>query len=148
MSKGTIARLGSLLVIVGLAVISAVVLTAVPVLLAAAGWVVAGLGAGIGFTTNSIAVLDDAAGSVGSASSQMELGNQAGIAIGTGSPARWSPPPAPRRPAWPGSSRWPGSARCSPSWSPRGSPPPRSTEGHVAETWHPMTCQQERSQKP
>ncbi len=38
----------------------------------------------IGVTINSIAVLDDAAGTVGRASSQMELGNQAGIAIGTG----------------------------------------------------------------
>lgn len=84
MTKGTLARLGALLVIAGLAVITAVVLTTTPVLIAAAGWIIAGLGAGIGFTTNSIAVLDDAAGTVGRASSQMELGNQAGIAIGTG----------------------------------------------------------------
>lgn len=48
------------------------------------GWILAGLGAGMGFTTNSIAVLDDAAGGVERASSQMELGNHAGIAVGTG----------------------------------------------------------------
>jgi predicted MFS family arabinose efflux permease len=60
------------------------VLANVPVLIAVAGWIIAGLGAGIGFTTNSIAVLDDPAGAVGRASSQMELGNQAGIAVGTG----------------------------------------------------------------
>lgn len=84
MTKGAIARLGTLLVIAGLAIITAVVLTTTPILLAAAGWILAGLGAGMGFTTNSIAVLDDAAGTVGQASSQMELGNQAGIAIGTG----------------------------------------------------------------
>ena len=68
--------------------IGAVILTTVPVPVpvpvAAVGWIIAGLGAGLGFTINSIAVLDDAAGTVGRASSQMELGNQAGIAIGTG----------------------------------------------------------------
>jgi len=84
MTKGAIARLGTFAVIAGLAVITAVVLTSTPILLAAAGWILAGLGAGMGFTTNSIAVLDDADGAVGSASSQMKLGNQAGIAVGTG----------------------------------------------------------------
>ena len=81
---GGIARLGAILVIAGLTVIGAVILTTVPVPVAAVGWIIAGLGAGLGFTINSIAVLDDAAGTVGRASSQMELGNQAGIAIGTG----------------------------------------------------------------
>lgn len=84
MSTGHVARHGALLLIAGLAVISAVVLTAMPVVIAAAGWIIAGLGAGLGFTTNSIAVLDDAAGTAGRASSQMELGNQTGIAVGTG----------------------------------------------------------------
>ncbi|MEW2005708.1 hypothetical protein [Microbacterium sp. NPDC079208] len=86
MTKGGIARLGAILVIAGLTVIGAVILTTVPVPVpvAAVGWIIAGLGAGLGFTINSIAVLDDAAGTVGRASSQMELGNQAGIAIGTG----------------------------------------------------------------
>lgn len=84
MTTGATARLGTLLVIGGLAIISAVVLTAIPILVAVAGWILAGLGAGIGFTTNSIAVLDDAAGTAGRASSQMELGNQAGIALGAG----------------------------------------------------------------
>lgn len=82
--QGGIARLGAILVIAGLTVIGAVTLTTVPVPVAAVGWIIAGLGAGLGFTINSIAVLDDAAGTVGRASSQMELGNQAGIAIGTG----------------------------------------------------------------
>ena len=68
----------------GISATLAVILTTVPVPVAAVGWIIAGLGAGLGFTINSIAVLDDAAGTVGRASSQMELGNQAGIAIGTG----------------------------------------------------------------
>ncbi len=83
-AKGTIARSGAALVLVGLLVLGWVILTDVSILVAVGGWILAGLGAGIGFTTNSIAVLDDAAGGVGRASSQMELGNQAGIAVGTG----------------------------------------------------------------
>ncbi|WP_180357888.1 MFS transporter [Streptomyces sp. NP160] len=89
MSKGAVARLGASLVIAGLVVIAAVALSHVPVAIAAGGWVVAGLGAGAGFTTNSLAVLDDADGAVGSASSQMELGNQVGVAVGTGLASGW-----------------------------------------------------------
>jgi MFS family permease len=80
-----IAQIGTLIVVAGLAVMAAVILSTWPVVLAGAGWVIAGLGAGVAFTTNSIAVLRDApTESAGRASSQMELGNQAGIAIGTG----------------------------------------------------------------
>lgn len=82
--KSTVAKIGSLLVIVGLTIICGVVLSSAPILIAVVGWIVAGLGAGTGFTVNSVAVLDDANDAVGSASSHMELGNQAGIAIGTG----------------------------------------------------------------
>lgn len=78
-----IARLGAALVIAGLVVLGGVVLADLSILVAVGGWILAGLGAGLAFTTNSIAVLDDPAGGVGSASSQMELGNQLGVAIGT-----------------------------------------------------------------
>jgi len=47
-------------------------------------WAIAGFGAGAGFTANADAVLARAGDSPGEFSSQMELGNQAGIAIGTG----------------------------------------------------------------
>jgi MFS family permease len=84
-SLRAIAQIGTLLVVAGLAVIAAVILSSWPVVFAGAGWVIAGFGAGIAFTTNSIAVLRNApTESAGRASSQMELGNQAGIAIGTG----------------------------------------------------------------
>lgn len=83
-AKATIARLGAILVLGGLMILGLAILSDLPILVAVGGWILAGLGAGMGFTTNSIAVLDDPAGGVGSASSQMELGNQAGVAVGTG----------------------------------------------------------------
>jgi MFS family permease len=80
-----IAQIGTLLVIVGLAVMAAVILSSCPVVFAGVGWVISGFGAGVAFTTNSIVVLRSApTESAGRASSQLELGNQAGIAIGTG----------------------------------------------------------------
>jgi predicted MFS family arabinose efflux permease len=78
------ARIGAVLVAVGLGIVAAVLTTGIPVLLADIGWIVAGFGSGLGFTTNSIAVLQSADHEAGNASSQMELGNTVGIALGTG----------------------------------------------------------------
>lgn len=84
-ARGRLARGGAGLVAAGLLGSAAVVATDVPVPLAALVWTVAGIGAGVGFTANSNAVLDDAAPTeTGRASSQMELGNVLGIALGTG----------------------------------------------------------------
>jgi MFS family permease len=80
------------LVIIGLALVglgiagAAVALEpAVPAVLMAIAWGVAGLGMGFAFSTNSLIVLETApAGQEGTASSSMQLANVLGVAIGTG----------------------------------------------------------------
>lgn len=83
-SAARIAALGVVLLIVGLGMFAVVTFTDLPIVCAAAAWIVAGAGAGIAFTTNSITILSSHEGEAGGRSSQMELGNYAGMAIGTG----------------------------------------------------------------
>lgn len=112
-AKGPIVRSGAVLVLVGLLVLGGVILADVSILVAVGGWILAGLGAGMGFTTNSIAVLDDAAGGVGRASTQMELGNQAGIAVGTDLAGALVGAAGATAAASPQSLPWPRPVRCS-----------------------------------
>ena len=56
-----------------------------PVLLAAAGWAVVGLGMGIAHSTISLTVIEQApAGAEGAASAAMQLANVLGVALGAG----------------------------------------------------------------
>lgn len=84
LTRRALGMLGATLVMVGIAGIVLTILLELPFPLVIVSWVIAGCGAGIGFTSNAAAVLDRAGGEPGAASSQMEIGNQAGIAIGTG----------------------------------------------------------------
>ncbi|WP_187358372.1 MFS transporter [Microbacterium testaceum] len=74
----------AVLVLLGMTGIALTILLDLPFFLILISWAVAGCGAGVGFTSNAAAVLDLSASEPGKASSQMEVGNQAGIAIGTG----------------------------------------------------------------
>lgn len=91
------------LTLIGIATMAvSTLITAIPIALAAAGWVLAGLGMGLGYPTGSEAVLRLAPrGEEGKISSSLNLAEGLGIALGTGicgaaldatQRAGWSPP--------------------------------------------------------
>lgn len=84
MTESALGVAGAALVLAGIGGIASTILFGLPYFLVVLSWVIAGCGAGIGFTTNAASVLDRAEGAPGTVSSQMEVGNQAGVAIGTG----------------------------------------------------------------
>jgi MFS family permease len=76
---------GFVLVAVGIAGLASSLWSAVPVGVAVAGWTVAGLGMGLGYSPISLLVLREApAGREGAASSSLHLVDVLGIALGTG----------------------------------------------------------------
>ena len=76
---------GLALIVVGIAGVAAVLLPAVPVLLAPLAWGIAGLGMGFAYSTISLVVLESAAhGQEGTAAAAMQLANILGSALGTG----------------------------------------------------------------
>jgi predicted MFS family arabinose efflux permease len=76
---------GLALIAAGIAVAAAVLSPTVPAALALVAWAIAGLGIGLGFSTNSLVVLETAPpGQEGTASAAMQLANGLGIALGAG----------------------------------------------------------------
>jgi MFS family permease len=77
--------IGLLLIALGLAGITSVLIPGIPVIVAIAAWGVGGLGMGLAYSTLSLVVLETAPGDqMGSASASMELSSVLGTAIGTG----------------------------------------------------------------
>jgi MFS family permease len=73
------------LIALGIVGVAATLALAVPALLAAVAWGVAGLGMGLAFSTNSLVVLEAAQpGQEGTAAAALQLGNVLGVAIGAG----------------------------------------------------------------
>jgi MFS family permease len=73
------------LIALGIVGVAATLALAVPALLAALAWGVAGLGMGLAFSTNSLVVLEAAQpGQEGTASAALQLANVLGVAIGAG----------------------------------------------------------------
>ena len=73
------------LVLVGIAVVTTVPLTSVPIWVASAAWAVAGLGMGLGYSTLTLMTIESASpGAEGAAAAAVQLGNTLGIAAGTG----------------------------------------------------------------
>lgn len=76
---------GLALIALGIIGVVATLALAVPALLAALAWGVAGLGMGLAFSTNSLAVLEAAQpGQEGTASAALQLSNVLGVALGAG----------------------------------------------------------------
>ena len=76
---------GLALITLGIVGVAATLALAVPALLAALAWGVAGLGMGLAFSTNSLVVLEAAQpGQEGTASAALQLSNVLGVAIGAG----------------------------------------------------------------
>jgi MFS family permease len=76
---------GLFLLVLGIAVVAAVLLPAVPVWVAVLGWLVGGLGIGIAYGSISLAVMREAAeGQEGSSAASMQLSETLGIAFGAG----------------------------------------------------------------
>jgi MFS family permease len=81
---------GLFLLVLGIAVVAAVLLPAVPVGVAILGWLVGGLGIGIAYGSISLAVMREAAeGQEGSSAASMQLSETLGIAFGAGASAWW-----------------------------------------------------------
>jgi MFS family permease len=77
--------IGSALVLAGMGVSALVLVPSTPWLVAAAGWLVAGLGMGLCYPTVGLIVLEEAPdGGVGAASSAVQLADMLGVALGTG----------------------------------------------------------------
>ena len=77
--------IGLLLIALGLAGITSVLIPGIPVIVAIVAWGVGGLGMGLAYSTLSLVVLETAPGDqMGSASASMELSSVLGTAIGTG----------------------------------------------------------------
>jgi MFS family permease len=85
-SRRSVTMAGLLAVAAGIAMVSAVAISAVPpVAVVAAAWAVAGLGMGLAYSTTTLAVIESAApGREGAASASVQLANTLGIALGTG----------------------------------------------------------------
>ena len=78
-------RVGLLVVAAGIAAAAALLLPAVPPLLAPLAWGLAGLGMGLGYSTLSLVVLEGAeSGQEGTATSALQMMNVLGSALGTG----------------------------------------------------------------
>ncbi|HEV7886162.1 MAG TPA: MFS transporter [Acidimicrobiales bacterium] len=76
---------GATLILAGISTASLVLIPSVPVLIAPAGWLLAGLGMGLCYPTFGVIVLEEApAGGVGRASSALQLADVLGVALGTG----------------------------------------------------------------
>lgn len=76
---------GLLLIALGLAGITSVLMPGIPVVIAIVAWGVSGLGMGLAYSTLTLVVLETApADQMGSASASMELSSVLGTAIGTG----------------------------------------------------------------
>ena len=76
---------GLLLLIVGIAGVTLVLMPVVPVAVAALAWGIAGLGMGLAYSTTTLVVLESAPpGEEGAASSAAQLANVLGTALGTG----------------------------------------------------------------
>jgi MFS family permease len=76
---------GLLLIAVGLAGITSVLMPGIPVVVAIVAWGVSGLGMGLAYSTLTLVVLETApADQMGSASASIELSSVLGTAIGTG----------------------------------------------------------------
>ncbi len=77
--------IGLLLIALGLAGITSVLIPGIPVIVAIVAWGVGGLGMGLAYSTLSLVVLETAPGDqMGSASASMELSSVLGTALGTG----------------------------------------------------------------
>lgn len=73
------------LVLVGIGVVSLVLLPQAPILLAALGWAIAGLGMGLAYSTITLVLLETTPrGAEGANSASIQLSNVLGIALGTG----------------------------------------------------------------
>ena len=85
-SRASVTLAGLVLIGVGIALMAAVPITALPpVALAAIAWAVAGLGMGLAYSTTTLVVIESAQpGSEGAASASAQLANTLGIALGTG----------------------------------------------------------------
>jgi MFS family permease len=84
-SRSALVAAGAGLIACGIVVVATVVDGNAPVLLAAAGWAVVGLGMGIAHSTISLTVIEQApAGAEGAASAAMQLANVLGVALGAG----------------------------------------------------------------
>jgi MFS family permease len=84
-SRRRVAVCGLLLIIVGIAGIALVVMTTVPVAIAAIAWGAAGLGIGLAFSSATLVVLESAPpGQEGKWSAAAQLSNVLGTAMGTG----------------------------------------------------------------
>ena len=85
-SRSALVGAGAGLIACGIVVVATVVFDGhAPVLLAAAGWAVVGLGMGIAHSTISLTVIEQApAGAEGAASAAMQLANVLGVALGAG----------------------------------------------------------------
>jgi len=70
------------LIAIGIAIVSLLLIAATPVVIAAVGWSVAGLGMGVAHATISLAVIEQApATGEGAASAAMQLANVLGVAL-------------------------------------------------------------------
>ncbi len=76
---------GAVLIACGIVIVGTVFRETAPVLLAAAGWGVVGLGMGIAHSTISLTVIEQApTGAEGAAAAAMQLANVLGVALGAG----------------------------------------------------------------
>lgn len=76
---------GFILVLAGIALVTSVPLTGVPIWMAPLAWAVAGLGMGLAYSTLTLVAIETApAGAEGAAASAIQLANTLGIAVGTG----------------------------------------------------------------
>jgi MFS family permease len=83
--RGRLTAGGLLLIIGGIAGIALVVMTPIPIVLAAIAWGMAGLGMGVAYSTAMLVVLESApAGEEGAAAAAAQVANVLGTALGTG----------------------------------------------------------------
>jgi MFS family permease len=84
-SRRGLVMAGLALIAVGIAGVAAALAPGVPLLVAPAGWGLAGLGMGLAFSTISLVILEAAEpGQEGTASAALQLANVLGVALGAG----------------------------------------------------------------
>jgi MFS family permease len=84
-SAARLVRTGFAVILLGIAMVAAVLIPDVPVVVAIAGWLVAGLGIGIAYGSITLAVMRAAPpGQEGSSAAAMQLFDNLGVALGAG----------------------------------------------------------------
>lgn len=84
-SRRVLIRIGLMILLVGGAVVTSVLLPGVPVVNGIIGWGIAGLGIGLAYSTLSLVVLENAApGQEGEASASLQLASVLGSGVGAG----------------------------------------------------------------